>query len=132
MRSLFTVLVAFWILAGAVQPVAQAQFTGFGEARPFVVGVIPVVGPSGAVGGVSIDANGVLSRAATDIGGRVREARLRALAPRDSDLAVKSPLRKISLRRLTSAIDKQRLEKQPIDEAMQCLAGLTRIEFVFA
>jgi len=48
----------FW---GLLSP-AVAQFVGSGEIRPFVVGVVPVVGRSGAVGGVSIDARGVVAR----------------------------------------------------------------------
>ncbi len=113
----------------AAQP-ALAQFTGSFELRPFVVGLIPVVG-NGAVGGVSIDAGGVLARSDIDAAGRLREARLRALSPIDSDLAATSPCRKVSLRRLSAAIDECRLAKKPIDDALQNLAGLTGIEFVF-
>jgi hypothetical protein len=107
-----------------------AQFTGNIEFRPFVVGLIPVVG-TGAVGGVSIDAGGVLARSDFDAAGRLREARQRAMLPIDSDLASSSRCRKISLRRLSAAIDERRLAKRPVEDAIQNLAGLTRIEFVF-
>jgi hypothetical protein len=109
---------------------ALGQFTGSFELRPFVVGLIPVVG-NGVVGGVSIDASGVLARSDVDAAGRLREARLRALAPIDSELVAASRCRKISLRRLSAAIDECRLGKKPVDDALQNLAGLTRIEFVF-
>jgi hypothetical protein len=98
--------------------------------RPFVVGVIPVIGTGGAVGGVSIDVSGVLARSDVEAHGRLREARLRALAPIDSDIATSSRSRKISLRRLSAAIEERRLAKRPVDDALQNLAGLTRIEFV--
>ncbi|HMC10073.1 MAG TPA: DUF1598 domain-containing protein, partial [Pirellulaceae bacterium] len=58
--------------------------------------------------------------------------RLRALAAVDSDLAAASRMRKVSLRRISAAIDERRLLKRPLDDALQNLAGLTRIEFVFA
>jgi hypothetical protein len=102
------------------------------ELRPFVVGVLPVVGPGGAVGGVSIDARGAVSVSTVEACGRLREARQRALMPIDSDVAAVSSLRKISLRHLIAAIDKQRHESRPIDDTLQNLAGLTRAEYVFA
>ncbi len=102
------------------------------ELRPFVVGVLPVVGASGAVGGVSIDARGVVSVSTVEAHGRLREARQRALMPIDSDVTAVSRLRKISLRRLIAAIGKLRAERQPIDDTLQNLAGLTRAEYVFA
>ena len=56
---------------------AAGQFIGSGEIRPFVVGLVPVVGPGG-VGGVSVDAKGVVARSDVESLGRLREARLRA------------------------------------------------------
>jgi len=118
---------AVWLFATQA---ALAQFTGNIEFRPFVVGLIPVVG-NGAVGGVSIDASGVLARSDLDATGALRDARLRALMPIDSELAASSRCRKISLRRLSAAIDERRLAKQPVEDSLQNLAGVTRIEFVF-
>src|SRR5690242_1461245 len=86
---------------------APAQFVGSGEIRPFVVGVVPVVG-RGGVGGVSIDAHGVVSRSDVESLGRLRDARLKALAPIDSEMQAASPLRKVSLRHLQAAIDERR------------------------
>jgi hypothetical protein len=109
---------------------ALGQFTGDLELRPFVVGLIPVVGTRG-VGGVSIDAAGVLARSDVDTASRLREARLKAFTPLDSDLAADSRCRKISLRRLSATIEVQRLARRPVDDALQNLAGLMRIEYVF-
>src|SRR5437764_9065273 len=73
---------------------APAQALSFGEIRPFVVGLVPVVG-RGAVGGVSIDSRGVVSRSDVESLGRLRDMALKALEPIDSGLQVRSPLRKI-------------------------------------
>src|SRR6478609_1120861 len=64
MRSRWTRRVPFSCAMGLallVTQVALAQFLGDLELRPFVVGLIPVVG-MGGVGGVSIDTSGVLAR----------------------------------------------------------------------
>jgi hypothetical protein len=108
---------------------ASAQAVSFGEIRPFVVGVVPVVG-RGGVGGVSIDAQGVVSRSDVESLGRLRDARLKALAPIDSEMQAASPMRKISLRRLQTAIDERRKGNQSLDDALQNMAGLTRVEYV--
>ncbi len=132
MRRLSAPLLLSWAvgLALIATQAANGQFTGNFELRPFVVGLIPIVG-NGAVGGVSIDAAGVLARSDLDTVGRLREARLNALSPIDSELAATSRCRKISLRRLSAAIDARRLTREPLEDALQNLAGLTRIEFVF-
>ena len=83
--------------------------------------------------GVSVDADGVLQRlTVNDPTGQLTRQRIReSMARLDSDIVQRSPLRKVSLTRLA------RLTKQAIDEghgpteAMQHLAGLTRIQYVF-
>src|SRR5256885_15990541 len=62
-------------------PSASYAQVAAGELRPFVVGLVPVIGSSGAVGGVSIDARGAVSSSSVETLGRLREARLRALTP---------------------------------------------------
>lgn len=110
---------------------AFGQSLGFVEVRPFVVGLVPVIGTNGAVGGVSIDAKGVLSRSDVELLGRLRDIRLKALAPIESDLQAASPMRKISLRRLQAAIDERRKSNRSLDDTLQNLAGLKRVEYVF-
>jgi Protein of unknown function (DUF1598) len=120
------------LLCGAgILSSAVAQTVGFAEVRPFVTGLIPVVGPSGSVGGVAIDARGVLNRSDVDAAGKLRAARLMALTPVDSQLNAASRLRKISLRGLQEAIDQRRRLGRAVDDELQNLAGLTRVEFVF-
>src|SRR5688500_13545781 len=65
--------------------------------RPFVTAVIPVVGRGGVVGGVSIDAAGVVSRGDTDTLDLLRDLRSRSLQRIGDDLKKTSPLRKVSL-----------------------------------
>jgi hypothetical protein len=103
---------------------------GVTQLRPFVIGFIPVVGPRGGVGGVLIDAQGVVSRSDEETTGRLREARLRALAPLSGDLLATSPLRKVSLRGLVAALDQQRKAGKPAGDDLLHLAGLTRVEYV--
>ena len=119
------------VLGTATAFPAAAQLVGFNEIRPFVTSVIPVVGPGGAVGGVSVDAQGVLARSDTDATGRLRDARLKALAPLQAELNASSGMRKISLRGLQAAIEQCRKSGHSADEELQNLAGLTRVEFVF-
>jgi len=127
---LLVISALLWALIVGSCHQAAGQFVGSGEIRPFVVGVVPVVGPRG-VGGVLVDANGAIARSDVETLGRLREARLRALAPIDSDLQAASPLRKVSLRGLQSELDKRRQAGQPVGDALQNMAGLTRIEYVF-
>jgi hypothetical protein len=133
--SLFTARVVVCgtaLLSGiAIAAPAAAQSISFGEVSPFVTGVIPVIGPNGVVGGVSIDARGVLARSDIAATGKLREARLKALAPVDAQVNEVSRLRKVSLRGLQQAIEQRRQGGRPVDEELQNLAGLTRVEFVF-
>src|SRR5262249_15482297 len=109
---------------------AAAQSVSFSEVRPFVVGLVPVVGPGG-VGGVSIDAAGVVARSDADVLGKLREARAAALSRVGSKLDASSPLRKISLRAMQAAINQCREQRLPPPDELQNLAGLTRVQFVF-
>jgi hypothetical protein len=128
-RTAFIGAAMVWVLVVCAFDEAAAQVFS-GELRPFVVGVIPIVGRTGAVGGVSIDASGALARSDVDALGRLREARLKAMSPIDSDLQAASTLRKISLRRLQAALDARLVAKQPLSDDLQNLAGLTRVQFV--
>jgi hypothetical protein len=125
-------VVAFLSLVFAVGASARAQFVGDTEIRPFVIGIVPVVGNSGRVGGISIDAAGAVSRSDIDTLGRLRDARLKALSVTDTDINTASPLRKISLRRLSTALQEKITSRKSPGSDLQNLAGLTRVEYVFA
>lgn len=113
------------------QPAAGQASVGFGQSRPFVVGLIPVVGRGGAVGGVLIDAQGAVAPADAGQSQALREARLAALADLGESPTAGSELRKISLRGLVAALLEQQRKGQPPTSEMQHLAGLVRIEQVF-
>src|SRR4029453_18063649 len=97
---------------------------------PFVTGLIPVVGPRGGVGGVSIDAAGVVARSDVESLGRLREARLRALTRISDDLAATSALRKVSLRGLAAAIDQLRQERRPASAEVKHRPRLPRAQWL--
>ncbi len=109
---------------------ASGQAISSTSLRPFVVGIIPVVGPGGAVGGVSVDAKGVVARSDVDAAGRLRDARIKALARLDSDVQAASAMRKVSLRGIQAAIEELRKKRLPLTDDLQNLAGLQRIEYV--
>jgi hypothetical protein len=86
---------------------------------------------TGAVGGILIDANGMLLNADIDQMGQLAAMRRRALGPVDDVFGDGLQLRKISLRRLEEAIQNLADNDQPITEEIFFLAGLQRIEYVF-
>lgn len=83
--------------------------------------------------GVAIDADGVLSLKAYRDSGRLKAERLAAVkASLPSDLTKVAKLRKISLRKLEAAIAARVDARLPPDDIQTHLAGLTRVQFVFA
>lgn len=87
---------------------------------------------SAAVGGVLIDAQGVLTNAEVDELGRLRELRQEMMKEVPADLKQPSKLRKVSLRGLEAAIaERKRTTQMPLlSDEMHYLAGLTRIQYV--
>jgi hypothetical protein len=88
---------------------------------------------TGPTSGVAVDADGVLRRVTNvdptgDLG---RQRVAEALATLDRDIARKSPLRKVSLTRLERIMSQRIAEGRGIDDAMQHLAGITRLQYVF-
>ena len=92
-------------------PLAHAQSVSFAEQRPFVVGVVPVVG-NGTVGGVAIDANGAIEQAEQRDVVALRNARRVALEGLAEDITKRSELRKVSLRRLEMLLARTREPEQ--------------------
>jgi hypothetical protein len=110
---------------------AQASLSGV-SVRPFVIGVIPVVGGNGAVGGVTIDAQGAISLADVRNAGAINAARRVAQEGIAGDATRPSKLRKISLRRLDALLAAHASRNQPLPPEVLCHAGLQRIEYLFA
>ena len=83
------------------------------------------------VGGVSIDADGVLKNLNVDQQLAVRREQELALGAVPGDLAAPTELRKISLRQLEAAIVEHRKQGTPLPDEIRYLAGLQRIRYVF-
>lgn len=84
-----------------------------------------------SVGGISINADGVLSNAEIDANNDLRQARMRAVREAPGDLNQPSELRKVSLRKLEEAIAEQQKSGKPLPIEMRLLAGLQHIRYVF-
>jgi hypothetical protein len=84
--------------------------------------------------GVAIDAEGVLSlKTFPDPGGRLRVERIAAAKKTlPLDLSKAARLRKVSLRRLEAAVAARLRDGMPLEDVQRHLAGLTRVQFVFA
>jgi hypothetical protein len=83
------------------------------------------------VGGISINAKGLLDNATVAALNELAKARAKTLAPVSADLNRSVALRKISLRGLEEAIQKCIDQKQPLPDEVLYLAGLQQIRYVF-
>jgi hypothetical protein len=82
------------------------------------------------VGGVYVDAEGLLHNIDADTAGKLRDVRQQALQDVPADLSAYAPLRKVSLARLSDAIRAHVENNTPLTEDVLYLAGLQRIEYV--
>ena len=125
------------LLSTAVLLLTMRPLAGFGQTvsntsfRPFVTGFVPVVGPRGNVGGVSVDARGVVKNADPEYVADLTKLKREALAEIPQALGTQSRLRKVSLRRAEEAVVEALTEGRPIPDTIQYLGGLTRIRYVF-
>ncbi|NLE40167.1 MAG: DUF1598 domain-containing protein [Pirellulaceae bacterium] len=86
---------------------------------------------SSAVGGIAVNAEGVLSNASVDDTGRLARLMKKTLHPAPSDLAQPTHMRMVSLRRLEEAIATSIEKGEPLADEMRYLAGLQEITHVF-
>ena len=85
---------------------------------------------SGGVGGVAINARGIVSRADVELSGELRERYAAALARLPADLNKRTPLRKVSLKRLDAEVARSRAAGEDLPEEVQFLAGLQDVRYV--
>jgi hypothetical protein len=123
------VVVSVCIVGG--RAVVHAQSVNYTEQRPFVVGVVPEVG-NGTDGGVAIDTNGAIEQAEQRDVVALCDARRAALSRLVGDITKRSELRKISLHRLNTLMAQHVSQNEPLSSEMLYLAGLQRVEYVFA
>ena len=89
---------------------------------------------NGGVGGIRIDASGLVERVVIPVmNARALQKLLESSAAKSlpSELNHSSDQRKVSLRDLDREIDRLLTAKQPLADAIGNLAGLTRIDYVF-
>jgi len=84
-----------------------------------------------AVGGISVDAKGMLDSAAVDSMGTLSRLRGGSLEKIPAELNEVVPLRKVSLRRLEAAIEECTRDNKPLPDPIKYLGGLQRIRYVF-
>lgn len=82
-----------------------------------------------AVGGVKIDAGGVLTGEASQLDQKVRDQLIKGMKDVDSDIA-QSGMRMLSLRGLNAQIEKCLADGTPLPADVQYMAGLQRLEYV--
>lgn len=87
--------------------------------------------PVHQVGGVAIDAQGVLENVQTDALGQLAKLRTEALQKMPAGLNVFTDMRKVSLRRLEAAILEAAKSGKPLPDDIRFLAGLQQIHYVF-
>ncbi|TWT66312.1 hypothetical protein Pla123a_47060 [Posidoniimonas polymericola] len=85
----------------------------------------------GAVGGVSIDAHGVLTAPEVGQNEQMMQAWQKGLKPAPADLQQYTDMRYVSLRRLEEQVAKSRAAGEQLPEGVACMAGLLRVEYVF-
>ncbi len=83
-----------------------------------------------SVGGISIDAQGMLTHTSRDELGKLRRVLTDALQPVPDGMNRTAGLRKVSLRGLEAEIKRCLDEGGPLPDAAFCLAGLQRIQYV--
>jgi hypothetical protein len=86
----------------------------------------------GVVGGVSVNADKVLTGDMEKLSDDVRQRLLEGLSQADSDINDETKLRMISLKGLQAAMAQAIDNGQPLSSEVQFMAGLQRIEFVIA
>ncbi len=84
-----------------------------------------------AVGGITIDASGVLNNASVDQTGELRRLMADAARSVPGDLNHPTELRKVSLPRLAEAIEECRQSGKQLPHEIRYLAGLQEIRYVF-
>ncbi|MGB7325832.1 MAG: DUF1598 domain-containing protein [Rubripirellula sp.] len=114
-------------------PACSAAIVGVGMlgAAISVHGGITGIGSQRSVGGVMIDAAGVVRTATLDEKQDLANALRQHIVPAEGMLDDTTELRMISLAGLQKAILQRDMDGQPISEDIEFLAGLQRIDYVF-
>ncbi len=115
LASVLAAVAASMVLCGAAYG-QQVQATNFGN----------------AVGGVSIDAQGMLTNLQAAQIGEIRQALAKGLQAAPEGLAGRCELRKLSLRKLDATVAECLREGKPLPDEVLFLGGLQQIRYVLA
>ena len=83
-----------------------------------------------AVGGVAVDANGVVAAPTREDTQRLQKILETAVGQPPQDLQTWSDLRAVSLKRIEAALAEHQQANKPLTEAVRYLAGLQRVKYV--
>ena len=120
-------MVGLWIAACSTV-YGQTTTTPSTSTSTTVVNQAPSIN---VVGGVSINAEGLISNATIDALGMLRKLRIESLEKIPGDLNQIADARKVSLRRLDEEIAECIKNHKPLPDAVRYLAGLQHIRYVF-
>ena len=123
-------LTVFWVMRYAV-PMVLLGLVVANIAHGQTSSTTAIVTTTRSVGGVSIDTDGVLKNARADDLGVLSKLRQQSLEKIPAALHAAVELRKISLRRLEAALEECAQNKKRIPDALQYLAGLQSIRYLF-
>ncbi|HEY2881957.1 MAG TPA: DUF1598 domain-containing protein [Pirellulales bacterium] len=115
-------------LAGTTARQAAAQMPQPQPQNPTTVNTGNIVN---IVGGVRVDAGGVLSNIDDHDRAALLEARSKAMQPATGDMNQPAKLRMVSLRQLDDAIAACSEAGKPLPDEIKYLAGLQRVQYVF-
>ncbi len=86
--------------------------------------------PVPPVGGISINADGLLGKATVDALGKAAQAQAEGLAKAPAELNQPAGLRKVSLRRVEAVVEECVKRGKQLPDEIRLLGGLQRIEYV--
>jgi hypothetical protein len=121
MASNHSFILRRWLVVAALAVVASILSAQIGQAQ-FIRG--------GAVGGVKVDVDGVLSNPQVSELKELRQAWQAGLQEVPADLLKPTDLRFVSLKRLEAEAARAQQAGTPIADAVRFMAGLTRIKYV--
>ena len=85
---------------------------------------------NGAVGGIAIDVNGVLSEPTQKAAEHLAKMMLDQVQPAGKDMAAPTELRRISLKKLAAAIAESNRTQKDLPSEYRYLAGMQRVQYV--
>jgi hypothetical protein len=124
-------LVAAMVLVPCLAVQAQIPTNGLVGGNGAGGGQLNLVAPYRSVGGISINAAGLLENASLDMLGELGRVRAQAIGKAPADLREVVPMRKISLRGLDAAIADCFKNNKPLTDDLLYLGGLQQVRYIF-